>query len=334
MMGDHERTGSAADGRAGGPRRLVVFADPCQAAPAVLLPALVSAVDCRTDIVFAGLLLSRPPLRWLERSANHAERSLQRLLGTGRFDAAARTLAGDVLASVRQRRLPIVVVPNGDPNDESVVALVRDSFAAQIGLNLYCMRRFKPTLIECLDQCVNYHNGRLPQMRGIRASNWSIYAGESQSGFTFHRMDAQWDSGAILLEDEVPVHERDTAGDLEVRKATSAAARLPLLLDAMLRGDAGRPQMGSPSYHSAAKLNDIRRVPDPSLLTAAEWQRRIRAFARIEARLERGWVGLTGLSAAPAGSGLGFYTTDRQWLRVMSIDFRPTWMARFGGHWN
>ncbi len=325
---------SAGDNRAKRARRLVVFADPCQAAPAVLLPALLETVVQRTDVELAALLLSRPPRVWLQRRIALANRVAQGTLGTGRLDAAARILAGDVLRSTRQYGLPIVVLPGGNPNHRSVLALMRDRSPAQFGVNLYCMRRFEPALLDCFDQCVNYHNGRLPQQRGLRASNWSLYQGEPQSGFTFHRMDTAFDDGAVMLEGEVPVLDRDTPGDLEVRKASAAAARLPLLLDAMLRGDTGQPQDGAASYRSAADYEHIRRVPDPSSLTADEWLRRLKGFVRIETHLDGGWVAVTGLIVGPARRGLGFLTADRQWMRITSIDFLPTWMQRLNGRKN
>ena len=47
---------------------------------------------------------------------------------------------------------------------------------------------FRAPLLDACRRPINYHDGLLPNYRGVAATGWSIYRGESQSGFTFHRM--------------------------------------------------------------------------------------------------------------------------------------------------
>jgi len=60
--------------------------------------------------------------------------------------------------------------------------------------------RFQLPLLAALGRTINYHNGVLPGMRGVRASNWSIYLGHSHSGYAFHEMSEALDDGRILIE--------------------------------------------------------------------------------------------------------------------------------------
>lgn len=311
--------------------RLVVFADPGQAAPAVLLPAVVEAAAAWPGLSIAAIFLTRPPAGWIDRKLTHLRRRSQRLLGSGRVDMAAVVLAGDALAGVTASGLPIRVLADGDPNAPSVIAALRQEFTATLALNLYCMRRFEPPLLSCFSRVVNYHNGRLPQQRGLRASNWSLYLGEPRSGFAFHVMEPAFDSGAILLDGEVDVLGDDAPADLEVRKARAAAARLPELLRSMADGDAGCAQSGSASYRSAGDWRRLCRVADPESLTTDDWQRRLRAFLRVETKLPEGPVGITGVAVEDRPRGRGFRSADGQWLRVTSIEFWPPWLQRLRG---
>lgn len=308
-------------------RRLVVFADPQQAAPAVLLPALLDTVARTASIEVTAILLSRPPRSFWQRRSEVGRRRLQQWIGSGRFDAAAAELGRDVLCPARRRAAPIIVMPDGDPNHPSVLDDLRERLRPDLALNLYCMRRFGPALLGSLGQAVNYHNASLPQLRGLRASNWSLYLGQTRSGFTFHRMSAQLDGGRVLLSGDVAVAPDDNAGELEVRKARAAADCLPELLKAMLDDDGGREQVGEASYFSGADWRGLTRVARPELLTADEWQRRMRAFSKVETRLADGWVGVTGVAIEPRPRGRGFPSADGRWLRITSIDY---WPARFG----
>lgn len=309
-------------------RRLVVFADPQQAAPAVLLPALLDTLAQFPSIEIAAILLARPARDFWQRWREVGRRRLQQWIGSGRFDAAAAVLGRDLLASARRRAMPIAVIPDGDPNHPSVIDVLRQRLRPDLTLNLYCMRRFGPSLLASLGQAVNYHNGALPRLRGLRASNWSLYLGDERSGFAFHRMTADFDAGRVLLRGDVAVDRNDNAADLEVRKAHAAADRLPELLEAMLDDDGGQEPTGEASYFSGADWRRLTQVAQPELLTAAEWQRRLRACSNVEARLDEGWFGVTGVAVEPRRRGRGFPSADGQWLRITSIDYWPAAFAR------
>ncbi|WP_421977760.1 methionyl-tRNA formyltransferase [Roseivirga seohaensis] len=66
-----------------------------------------------------------------------------------------------------------------------------------------------PLLIkkEHLDQClfVNMHGALVPRYRGIHGGTWAMVNGESQQGYTIHKVDEGIDSGPIFFQGKVTV---------------------------------------------------------------------------------------------------------------------------------
>lgn len=81
--------------------------------------------------------------------------------------------------------------------------------------------------------CINIHGSLLPKGRGAAPVNWSIIRGETETGVTIMQMDEGMDTGAILLQERIPVGADETAGTLTEKLsllgARMIAAALPLL---------------------------------------------------------------------------------------------------------
>ncbi len=81
--------------------------------------------------------------------------------------------------------------------------------------------------------CINIHASLLPLYRGAAPINWAIIRGETETGDTIMQMDEGMDTGAILLQETVPVDPKDTAGTLADKLSTLGAklitAALPLI---------------------------------------------------------------------------------------------------------
>ncbi|HBC92960.1 MAG TPA: methionyl-tRNA formyltransferase [Pelotomaculum sp.] len=105
--------------------------------------------------------------------------------------------------------------------------------------------------------CVNVHASLLPKYRGAAPLHWAVMNGERETGITIMRMDEGMDTGAVLLQEAVPIRETDNVGAVH-DKLTALGARLLLKgLDLTGRGElAGAPQTGEPSYAPMLKAED------------------------------------------------------------------------------
>ena len=67
--------------------------------------------------------------------------------------------------------------------------------------------------------CINVHGSLLPKYRGAGPIQWAIINGETETGITTMLMDEGMDTGAILLQEKLPIAPEDTAGSLSPRLA-------------------------------------------------------------------------------------------------------------------
>ena len=61
---------------------------------------------------------------------------------------------------------------------------------------------------------LNVHGSLLPQYRGAAPINWAIINGEKETGVTTFQLQHAIDSGAILLQDLIPIAPNNTAGEI------------------------------------------------------------------------------------------------------------------------
>ena len=98
---------------------------------------------------------------------------------------------------------------------------------------------------------VNGHPSLLPRYRGPCPVGWAIRNGETEIGFTFHRMDAELDTGPILAQASIPLGDEHTWEELALKLAENVRELLPQALARVERGDLGDPQPeGSGEYLS------------------------------------------------------------------------------------
>lgn len=96
--------------------------------------------------------------------------------------------------------------------------------------------------------CVNVHSSLLPKYRGAAPINAAIVNGDPVTGVTTMYMDAGWDTGDIILQEEEAVLPRDTAGDLHDRLMVKGAK----LLRETVRQIAGGQAPRIPQDHEGA----------------------------------------------------------------------------------
>jgi methionyl-tRNA formyltransferase len=90
---------------------------------------------------------------------------------------------------------------------------------------------------------LNQHPALLPRWRGPVPLAWTLRAGDPDWGITWHRMDAELDTGTILAQARVPVEDTDTTiFDIGPRLLPVALGLLPEVLAKAERGDPGKPQ--------------------------------------------------------------------------------------------
>jgi UDP-4-amino-4-deoxy-L-arabinose formyltransferase/UDP-glucuronic acid dehydrogenase (UDP-4-keto-hexauronic acid decarboxylating) len=232
----------------------------------------------------------------------------------------------------RQRQFTLLVPPQGDINQLEFIESLRRKLKPTIALSYFCLSKFSPELLSVFDYTVNYHNGLLPEYKGLRATAWSVYFGESETGFSFHRMEKDLDQGQILLQGVLPTGNAERTAQLDLEKTRLAAERIPAILQMASDRYPGMPQIGKGRYFSRNDYREIIRVPDPEALTSEELARRLKAFSLLEIAIGDRWYRVTGMRNARRRIGskrnLYFQTADGVLLQVTHINFLPYAMFR------
>ncbi len=70
---------------------------------------------------------------------------------------------------------------------------------------------------------INVHGSLLPQYRGAAPINWAIINGETETGVTTFKLQHEIDTGAILLQQKIPLPADETAGSLHDRMMQTGA---------------------------------------------------------------------------------------------------------------
>ena len=83
---------------------------------------------------------------------------------------------------------------------------------------------------------LNIHASLLPSYRGAGPIQWAIIDGEDQTGLTSMVMEEGLDTGPILLQKEVPIGERETAGELHDRLSVLSGDLLLETLEKLSEG--------------------------------------------------------------------------------------------------
>jgi len=100
--------------------------------------------------------------------------------------------------------------------------------------------------------CINVHASLLPRWRGAAPIPRAIEAGEAETGVSIMQMDTGLDTGPVLAEARLPIHDNDTAQTLHDRLAPLGADTLVSTLERLARSEI-RPQPQDASRACYAK---------------------------------------------------------------------------------
>ena len=216
---------------------------------------------------------------------NAAAASLQRILQDGHEVVAVytqpdkpsgrgnKTSVSPVKAFALQSDLPIFQ-PSKIKTPEALETF--QSHNADVVVVVAYGRILPPTYLEAFPKgAINVHFSLLPKYRGAAPVNWAIANGETKTGVTTMRMDAGLDTGAMLLQREIAIGERENSIELMGRLSTLGA---DLLSETLLMFDELTAQVQDDSQATFAPLMKKEDGAIDWNLTAAKIANRVRGF--------------------------------------------------------
>jgi methionyl-tRNA formyltransferase len=125
---------------------------------------------------------------------------------------------------------------------------------------------------------VNQHPAQLPRHRGPIPLSWALREGDPVFGVTWHRMDADFDTGAILAQSSIPIlDEETTMFETGPRIVPAGLALLPQVFERLAAGDPGDPQGTEGAFWGGMFGEDYATI-DWSAQTAREIHNQVRAW--------------------------------------------------------
>lgn len=135
-----------------------------------------------------------------------------------------RTLAAPPVKLVAQE-LGLIVHQPKRVRDPEFIELLRKIGPDAIVVAAYGQILPREVLVLPKHGCINIHASVLPAYRGAAPINWAIIRGEQETGNTIMLMDEGMDTGAILMQERLPIGREDTAGSM-TEKLSLLGARL------------------------------------------------------------------------------------------------------------
>lgn len=107
--------------------------------------------------------------------------------------------------------------------------------------------------------CINIHNAKLPEYKGMLPNFWQMYDGRTSVGTTVHRINEAIDEGAILLQDETEVLPDESLDSLIRRTKRKGVALILQVLRRMGEGSLETIEMPDieASYYSFPTRRDV-----------------------------------------------------------------------------
>ncbi|MEI6805294.1 MAG: formyltransferase family protein [Myxococcaceae bacterium] len=93
------------------------------------------------------------------------------------------------------------------------------------------------TLFFAKKNCVNYHDGPLPNYSGVNVPMWAILNGEERHGITWHVMNKTVDTGDILLQRFIELSPTDTTTTLNKKCYQEALNSFEDLVDGIVNSN-------------------------------------------------------------------------------------------------
>jgi phosphoribosylglycinamide formyltransferase 1 len=156
-------------------------------------------------------------------------RAIQQQIEHGGLPAEVQIVISDVenagiLEIARRHGVKSVFVPPGrfktklEPEAEQEIVRLLKAENVDLVVLAGFMRMLKATLLDAFPQrIINIHPSLLPEYPGLEAWHQVLKAGAKLTGCSVHFVDSGMDTGAVILQREVPILPNDTPETLHAR---------------------------------------------------------------------------------------------------------------------
>ena len=239
-----------------------------------------------------------------------------------------RPVVRNIYAIARKHSVLIKTPLERNINHPDFVRRLADGCSSAVVLSLGCLQIFRKPVLDAVQNVVNYHNGRLPEYKGLHASSWELFHAERFFGYTFHYMDEKIDEGNILIRNGINVGDPVLPLEIEYLKAYAAARDVPSLFAKLRRQDRGTPQPAdNGAYYGQDDFNRIRTIDSPQNYSYEDLRCRLKCFGMLFIRLNDQPHAVTRIDrVSRSGGGTDpryFFTRDNVLVKATRFSYLP-----------
>ena len=118
--------------------------------------------------------------------------------------------------------------------DEDEIIALFDAYNVDLVVMAGWMRIVSKKFCDAFaGRLINLHPSLLPKYKGLNAVEQALKAGESETGCSVHWVTEQFDSGAVIKQQTVPILPGDTAESLQRAIQQAEHYLLPLVINAL-----------------------------------------------------------------------------------------------------
>jgi methionyl-tRNA formyltransferase len=204
---------------------------------------------------------------------------------------------------------------------EPLVALTAELGESPVGVLVSYGKIIPQSVIDLFQPgIINVHPSLLPKYRGPSPIETAIYNGDTETGVTIMQLSAAMDAGQIFSQTMYSLTGMAAAPELELELAQAGAEQLVASLPGIIDGSLlAHPQDDSvATYCSLLRKEDS--IIDPTLMTAAQAERQVRAylaFPKTKVTIAGHLVVVTKAHVSLEGSSvLDIHCQDGQFLSI------------------
>jgi methionyl-tRNA formyltransferase len=135
-----------------------------------------------------------------------------------------------ILSSLKKDTgIPLLLLTKQDYKMQLAAAI--GQYEVTVGLMMTFPFMIGPELLSLPPRgFINFHYGLLPQCRGPQPILRHLLNNDTETGVTVHKVDEGIDTGAIIMQEKIPIENNDTYGTLQTKLAYLAAKQAANLL--------------------------------------------------------------------------------------------------------
>lgn len=211
--------------------------------------------------------------------------------------------------------IKVVTPKNNDINNTEFIKYLQNEIRPDYAFSFGCDQVFSSALLNVFRACINNHNGTLPKYSGWMATTWSLYNKEKKTGYCYHYMDQNIDTGNKLYSASISVGTKNLRL-LKYNKAKMSAKKLKTVLEKVFQDDQGKPIQGKRNYYGKKAFKKITCLKDPSKYTLGELRHRLNSFGVLQLFVNHSLITTTDFKVFKDTSkkSRGFMTLDQHFI--------------------